>query len=556
MDFDSKREANHILENVIQNSQPFWESSSHYMLHPGGNQLHQDEDIKPVLTPGEHYFHPPSASFYGDAHFSSVSMESREVNPPTTSKSPQSRTVNSEDQCAETKENFDPVKYTCGGCNKHFSLICQLHHHLLTHLESGTYIYNIDTKTAYPRYDSICRAVQTFDCKSDVLTDNYTRKQDENSENDMVEGIHEEQKEVDRNKEDQKVPGHRSKTFLKSKRKVKRLNDKRTGNALLSLIRSSNFERKLEENNKNRNTWKKFRPFKSDASQIKVDLDKNLSFFPSEKDVTSKSEQDEDHEKDQLNAGYCPDDDLVDKNQDRNDSDTDSYQSDLKFCNEDADKNAGGTKKKYKCEYCGIKFIYESKLDVHRFKKHSDIKKVLHECKWCNEVFMFKRDLLSHVTTCSRNEGLRCSICGEIFPRKADKMIHMASHQNEEDLTCKLCGKVTDKWQLMETHMKKRHWVRDIQCEKCGESFQFKYELQNHRGHCSGEEPISCPKCDMTFKTMRAWRNHYLVHTDDKPFVCHYCGYSGTYLGFLCDKLNSSTIQLLEQSVGLAADHF
>ena len=569
MDFDPQRVENDVQEKVIPHSQQLGETLGHYMyiLSPDRKPLHQDENKKPVFTPGEHC-HSPSTRFCSDDQFSPVSLESRERNPPPTSKSPQSRTVNSEDHCAETKENFDPVKYTCGGCNKHFSLICQLHHHLLTHLESGTYIYNIDTKTAYPRYDSICRAVQTFDCKSDVLTDNYTREQDENRENDMVEGIHEEQKEVDRNKEDQKAFDFSSKGFVKSKRKAKKLsnernknallspvkdlksegsntdncrpkrkgkqlNDKKSGNPLLSPIKKPDLERNNTENYQNGNSEKRYMP---QASEIKVEIDKNLSSFASERVVIDKLEQNQETEKGQLNTGHHYDDyDLIDENSDKviNDSDTDSYQSDFIFDKIDADKSEGATEKKYKCEHCHASYKFESMLDVHRFKIHGEKKQVLHDCRWCHEVFKFKKDLIIHITSCSKNVGLKCCICGKIFSSRRARIKHMNSHQNKEDLKCKICGKVVEKWQSMERHMKGAHVPINAQCDKCGKAFTYKHLVTKHKVYCTEDKPFSCSKCDMKFRTIHSLRHHYSVHSDDKPFVCQYCGYTGTNLAFL-----------------------
>ena len=52
-------------------------------------------------------------------------------------------------------------RFTCGGCDIIFSKICCLHDHLREHVPGGSYHYDHVSKTAFPKYDTVCQYAQT-----------------------------------------------------------------------------------------------------------------------------------------------------------------------------------------------------------------------------------------------------------------------------------------------------------------------------------------------------------------------------------------------------------
>lgn len=63
----------------------------------------------------------------------------------------------------------DAFLFTCGGCQTKYKTVCLLHIHIDSHQEGGSYSYDHITRTAFPKYDSICAYTQVEEHIFDLI---------------------------------------------------------------------------------------------------------------------------------------------------------------------------------------------------------------------------------------------------------------------------------------------------------------------------------------------------------------------------------------------------
>lgn len=69
--------------------------------------------------------------------------------------------------------DLEKVMFKCGGCREELRTICQLHEHLIKEFLFGSYLYNHNTRTAFPVNASVSKGTQT-ECQYAVKDDQYS----------------------------------------------------------------------------------------------------------------------------------------------------------------------------------------------------------------------------------------------------------------------------------------------------------------------------------------------------------------------------------------------
>lgn len=112
------------------------------------------------------------------------------------------------------------------------------------------------------------------------------------------------------------------------------------------------------------------------------------------------------------------------------------------------------TKRRFKCDECGMDFVYPSQLDVHK-QKHSDKPRFKCDVKGCGLTYQHKSDLSKHIRLDHTvRPMLQCPHCVQQFKGKKLLNQHVKSHQ-PPTIPCDVCGKMFRHYGSRDSHRKK-----------------------------------------------------------------------------------------------------
>lgn len=158
----------------------------------------------------------------------------------------------------------------------------------------------------------------------------------------------------------------------------------------------------------------------------------------------------------------------------------------------------------YTCSSCGLKFLSQSKLEVHRKAKHSGENEGDRPFK-CSEKdcgYYFKK--ISHLKSHQSShhiqinpEEFKCGICDKSFGRQLHLRVHSRLHFHTFECNYGDCNRVFKKLNSLKEHYLKEHGVSDIymcNIDDCVERFQMLIQLKQHREVRHNKEPVLVPK--------------------------------------------------------------
>lgn len=159
---------------------------------------------------------------------------------------------------------------------------------------------------------------------------------------------------------------------------------------------------------------------------------------------------------------------------------------------------------KYTCNFCGSKFLTESKLEHHRKAKHEGESEgdrpFRCEEKDCGLYFKkvshLKSHQQSHHLAFTNTEEFKCEHCDKTFGRQLHLRVHSRLHNHSFECNYADCNRVFKKLSSLKEHYLKEHGVSEIymcNIEDCDERFQMLAQLKQHRDSKHGREPVNTP---------------------------------------------------------------
>ncbi|XP_058505062.1 zinc finger protein 391-like isoform X2 [Solea solea] len=182
-------------------------------------------------------------------------------------------------------------------------------------------------------------------------------------------------------------------------------------------------------------------------------------------------------------------------------------------------------KKSFKCDTCGKRFVYKSRLIIH-MKVHAGEKPF--SCTTCGSRFISRKDLIVHERIHSGERPYSCKTCGRSFALKQSLAGHERIHSGEKPYSCKTCGKDFALSQNLAVHERIHSGERPYSCKICGKRFIQSQSLTVHERIHSGEKPYSCKICGKRFLRSSHVIIHERIHSGEKPYFCKTCGKSFT----------------------------
>ncbi|XP_004922518.1 oocyte zinc finger protein XlCOF6 isoform X1 [Bombyx mori] len=194
----------------------------------------------------------------------------------------------------------------------------------------------------------------------------------------------------------------------------------------------------------------------------------------------------------------------------------------------------------YLCTLCGVSFVSEAGLHLHKLAKHIDDKpsaggakqqgEVNTYCERCDIKFETKEAFEEHLFHSDMHsvepeamaEDVPAPACPKVLRRKGTRT-------PRKPTTCSYCGKVFPTQAACMKHHHSEHprtpffpnEPRHI-CEICGVSLA-PVSIQSHLNTHTRERLYTCTTCGVVFNSKSSWTRHQLTHTGEKPFACSLC---------------------------------
>ncbi|KAL3863259.1 hypothetical protein ACJMK2_005024 [Sinanodonta woodiana] len=170
------------------------------------------------------------------------------------------------------------------------------------------------------------------------------------------------------------------------------------------------------------------------------------------------------------------------------------------------------------CDFCGSSFTKSLLMRAHIKRKHLE-QKCLH-CDKCNSLFSNEADLKQHLKyTHSTARPFECHICHKTYKTKPTLNIHLLTHNEERGFTCDICDKSFKLRGTLRCHMIRHKKQYSVYCDICGKGCYDNKKLKEHKRTHSGEKPFACSVCNYRCAIAGNLKKHMKVHEKDASAI-------------------------------------
>lgn len=200
---------------------------------------------------------------------------------------------------------------------------------------------------------------------------------------------------------------------------------------------------------------------------------------------------------------------------------------------------------KFDCTMCNESFVTKGELKSHMTEHPKGTKHVCRIClKSYRKISILKRHYITH-----REQKYACSHCSQIFPNESLLNTHMSSHRDAKH-KCMVCDTALLTEYALFEHLKTEHSIEadaatahvdvsnksndeKFDCTMCHESFDNLESLKEHKKtHPEGSRHV-CRICNKSYLEVSTLKRHMIVHTGKKTYLCPVCGKSFFYRNVL-----------------------
>jgi len=133
------------------------------------------------------------------------------------------------------------------------------------------------------------------------------------------------------------------------------------------------------------------------------------------------------------------------------------------------------------CQDCGLRLVTKALLKRHEVTKHGKIELANFSCSVCNQYFITKHSLESHIKM--MHEDYRphvCEVCARSFKIKRHLLSHKLTHTGERSFECRHCDKRFAKEWTRKQHERLHLGVKPYACTFCDAKYSQKTSLDCH----------------------------------------------------------------------------
>ncbi|XP_069473334.1 zinc finger protein 2-like isoform X2 [Ambystoma mexicanum] len=177
----------------------------------------------------------------------------------------------------------------------------------------------------------------------------------------------------------------------------------------------------------------------------------------------------------------------------------------------------------FTCRICSERFTERPALIVHQ-KAHTSEKR--NKCAECDKSFTDSSHICGHQRIHTGARPYRCTECGKTFVKSSDLYRHQTIHTGGQPYQCTECGKSFAKSSYLYKHQRIHTGVKPYDCTECKKSFSHSSSLLLHQRIHTGEKPYECTECKKCFSDPSTRRRHQRIHTGERPCQCTECGKS------------------------------